>query len=87
MRNTAPLKGLKNLGPTIIQRLNEVGIHSKGDLERIGAVAGHRRIRERHPEKTIPVCYYLYSLEGAIRGVHWNDLPRKVKEELLSQVR
>jgi len=87
MRDTTPLKGLKNLGPTIIRRLNEIGVHSKGDLKRIGAVAGHRRIRERYPEKTIPVCYYLYSLEGAIRGVHWNDLPRSVKEDLLSQVR
>jgi DNA transformation protein len=87
MRDTTPLKGLKNLGPTIIQRLNEIGVHNRGDLKRVGAVEGHRLIRQRHPAKTIAVCYYLYSLEGALRGLHWNDLPRKVKEDLLSQVR
>ncbi len=35
-----------------------------------------------HPNQTIPVCYYLYSLQGALTGHHWNDLPERVKEDL-----
>jgi hypothetical protein len=30
----------------------------------------------------LPVCLYLYSLEGALTGRHWNDLPA-VKKALL----
>lgn len=36
MRNATPLKGLKNLGPTIIKRLNAIEIFSREDLQRAG---------------------------------------------------
>jgi DNA transformation protein len=28
------------------------------------------------------VCYYLYSLQGALMGVHWDSVPKNVKDEL-----
>ena len=77
---------LKNIGPTISRRLTEIGIHTKADLEAIGSVAAYRRICEKHPGTTIPVCYYLYSLEGALRGVHWDAIGATVKRSLWSQV-
>jgi DNA transformation protein len=80
------LKGLKNLGPTIIERLHEVEIYTKEDLGRVGSAAAYVHIRARHPKKTMPVCYYLYSLEGALRGMHWNDVPAQVKQKLLRTV-
>jgi len=82
-----PLKNLKNLGPTIIRRLNEIEIYTKEDLRRVGASSAYIHIRDRHPGKTLPVCYYLYSLEGALRGVHWDDIPGRVKKSLLEKVR
>jgi DNA transformation protein len=73
---------LKNIGPTVERRLNEVGIHTRADLERVGPAEAYKRIRARHMVGTTPKCYYLYSLQGALTGVHWDDLPESVKEEL-----
>ena len=77
---------LRNIGATIAQRLNEVGIFSEQDLRSIGAVEAHRRIRNKHPEKALPVCYYLYTFEAALRDVHWDDLPESRKRALRTQL-
>lgn len=81
-----PVERLKNVGPTIARRLREVGIRTIGDLRSVGAVTAYQRICAKHSGKTIPVCYYLYSLEGALRDQHWDALGAKVKQGLLSQV-
>jgi len=84
-RQQEPIEQLKNIGPTIARRLKEIGVHTRADLEAIGSVAAYRRICEWHQGKTIPVCYYLYSLEGALRGLHWDAIGPGVKQSLLSQ--
>lgn len=58
------LKGTKNIGTTIEKRLNEIEVYSLADLAEMTAVKAYQRICEQHPDKTIPVCYYLYSLQG-----------------------
>jgi len=83
MRADTPLLGLKNIGPTIAARLAAVGIRTISDLRAIGPAEAYKRVKARHPAITIPVCYYLYSLQGALDGVHWDDLSPAVKEELL----
>jgi hypothetical protein len=40
----------------------------------------------RHPGKAVPVCYYLYSLEGALRNQPWDDIGVAIKQNLLRQV-
>ncbi len=82
--NRAPsdLIGLRNLGPTIIRRLAEVGVRSKADLQRLGAVGVYRRIRAASGGRTVPACYYLYSIQGALMDLHWDDLPDDLKTEL-----
>jgi DNA transformation protein len=77
------LAGLRNIGPTIRHRLNEIGVHTQADLKRVGPVNAYLRICANHPQQTIPVCYYLYSLQGALMGLHWDDLPESLKDELL----
>jgi DNA transformation protein len=81
-----PIEQLRNIGPTIARRLQEVGIRTANDLRSVGAVAAYQRICATYPGTTIPVCYYLYSLEGALRGQHWDALRPKIKRDLLSQV-
>lgn len=81
------LSELKNIGPTIEKRLNEIGIKSKRDLERVGPAGAYKRIRQKHPGKTIPVCYYLYSFQGALEGKHWDSISEKTKQSLLSKIR
>ena len=81
------LTDLPNIGPTIAKRLRSVGIQTPADLAGAGPVEIWKRLVERYPGQTIPVCYYLYSLEGAIRGVHWDDLPAEVKQRLEREAR
>jgi DNA transformation protein len=77
---------LMNVGPTIARRLAEIGIRTGHDLRRVGAVAAYEMICARYPGQTIPVCYYLYSLEGALRAQHWDALAPRTKESLLRRV-
>ena len=86
MKKKSELSHLKNIGPTIEKRLNEINIYTRLDLNRIGPVKAYKWICRNYPDKTIPVCYYLYSLEGALRGQHWDALSPRIKEKLLSQV-
>ena len=86
MSNAATLlNGLTNIGPTIAARLEAVGVKTVGDLRCIGPAATFNLVKENNPGKTIPVCYYLYSLQGALDAIHWDALPAKTKERLLRQ--
>ena len=78
-----PVEQLHNIGPTIARRLKEIGIHTEADLRAVGSIAAYRRICAKYRKKTIPVCYYLYSLEGALRNQHWDDIGAMVKQNLL----
>ena len=80
------LADLKNIGKKIVGRLNEVGIFSEDDLKRVGAVEVHRLIRERHPGESLPVCYYLYSFEGALTDKHWGEIGAPRKHQLKTQI-
>ncbi|MCU7936189.1 MAG: TfoX/Sxy family protein [Candidatus Thiodiazotropha sp. (ex Dulcina madagascariensis)] len=73
---------LKNIGKKIVGRLNEVGIFSEEELRGVGAAEAHRMIRDKYPDETLPVCYYLYSFEGALCNKHWNDISQERKLEL-----
>ncbi|MEZ4828993.1 MAG: TfoX/Sxy family DNA transformation protein [Bacteroidia bacterium] len=86
METKNSLIGAKNLGATIIKRLNEIGVYSLADLAEFTSVKAYKKICEQDPGKTFPVCYYLYSLEGAMLDVHWGDLPTDLKSDLLKQV-
>lgn len=80
------LKGAKNIGATIEKRLNEIGVFSLADLSQITPAIAYQNICKQHPDKTFPVCYYLYSLQGALLGLHWDNLPDDLKIELQKQV-
>jgi DNA transformation protein and related proteins len=81
-----PLRGLVNIGPAIADRLEQAGAVTAGDLRSIGVAEVYRRLAAARAGKTVPVCYYLYSLQGALDGVHWNDLPAATKRRLLKQI-
>jgi len=86
VRDATPLLGLKNIGPTIAARLAAVGVRTVGDLRALRPAEAYRRLRAANPGKTIPVCYYLYSLQGALDGVSWEALPQSTKEWLLGEI-
>lgn len=80
------LKGLTNIGPTIAAMLKAVGITTVGDLTHVGVARAYTLVKANNPGKTIPVCYYLYSLQGALDGVHWDAVPVQQKQKLLDQL-
>jgi DNA transformation protein len=82
MTSESRLSELVNIGSTVEQRLNEIGVFTRDDLARIGPSVAYLRINENYPGRTLPRCYYLYSLEGALRGVHWDAIPDTVKRKL-----
>ncbi len=82
-----PINRLTNIGPTIAKHLRQVGIHTRSDLEKATPVSVYLHLCASFPEKTWPVCYYLYSLEGALRDQHWDALPSDLKKKLDEQVK
>ena len=86
MSRNKSLTELKNIGNKIAGRLNEIGIFSEEDLRRVGAVGAHRMIREKYLDDTLPVCYYLYSFEGAITDKHWDEIGEQRKQQLKKQI-
>ena len=87
LRISSDLRKAKNIGATIEKCLNEIGIFTLADLAEMTSVEAFKRIRENYPGKTIPVCYYLYSLEGALLDLHWNDIPSELKEESKARIK
>lgn len=85
MNDKTMLRGLKNIGPTIADRLETVGLKTLGDLKKIGPAKAFNLVKSAYSDITIPVCYYLYSLQGALVGKHWNDLPSATKKQLLEE--
>ncbi|WP_372882322.1 TfoX/Sxy family protein [Psychromonas sp.] len=86
MSRNKDLTHLKNIGNKIAGRLNKVGIFSEDELRLVGAAEAYRMLKEIYPDETLPVCYYLYSFEGALVGKHWNEIGEQRKQQLKSQI-
>lgn len=86
MKKNRTLTDLKNIGPKIAGHLNEAGIFSEDELRFYGAVEAHKMIKNNHPNEIFPVCYYLYSFEGALCNKHWDDIGEERKQELKSGI-
>ena len=86
MKTNKKLTDLQNIGAKIANRLNEAGIFSEEELTFYGSVEAHRMIKKIYPNETLPVCYYLYSFEGALSDKHWNEIGKTKKKELLRAV-
>lgn len=76
------LAGLKNIGKTVEKRLSEIGIRSRPDLEKIGAAKAYEMLSAQHHGMHLPVCYYLYSLQGALQDKHWDEYSEQQKKAL-----
>jgi len=82
---TIELKDLKNIGLTLQSKLKDVGIKSVEDLERIGPVQAYIKLCKQEGRR-LPVCYYLYSIEAALKKKDWRALSAAQKAKLLAAV-
>ena len=75
----AELTSMRNIGKEMEKKLHSVDIRSAEDLMRIGSKEAFLRLKMRYPS----VCLvYLYTLQGAIDDVEYNQLPEDVKRDL-----
>ena len=86
MSSNRKLTDLPNIGKKIAARLNEAGIFTEDELRLAGPAEAHHRISALYPDETIPVCYYLYSFEGALTDKHWDKIPEQRKKELRREI-
>ncbi|GJL80021.1 MAG: TfoX [Nitrospinaceae bacterium] len=76
------LSQLKNIGKNVEKRLNEIGVYSRADLNKIGSAKAYQQLSQKQPGNHLPVCYYLYSLEGALKNKHWDEFSESEKKKL-----
>lgn len=85
MKLNRKVSELKNIGSKIAGRLNQIGIYSKEDLRLHGSVTTHQMLKKEFHNDVLPICYYLYSFEGALQDKHWNEISDRRKQELKAQ--
>ncbi|OYQ38987.1 competence protein TfoX [Rhodoferax sp. TH121] len=80
MQTANAIASLPNLGPKSQQMLARAGIHTLADLKALGAVAAYVRIKRSGAHVSLNL---LWALEGAISGLHWQDVARDHRTSLL----
>jgi len=74
---------LANLGPRSAAWLAKVGVHTRGDLERLGSARTFALVRAAGLR---PSMNLLWSLEAALLGIPWTRLPEEAKRALRSRL-
>lgn len=82
-RAEVPLERLPNLGPKSAAWLRDVGIGTRAELARVGAVRAFLRVREAGHSTSLNL---LYALEGALLDLRWDRLSDAVKANLRERV-
>jgi len=77
------IRQIRNLGKVSAKMLKDIGICNRAELEGIGPVAAYIQIRE---EGGKPSLNLLYAMVAGLRDMHWNDLTREDKGELLREL-
>ena len=75
----AELSSLKNIGKEIVRKLKTIGINTAEELKEIGSKDAWFRLKLKYPE----ICLvHLYTLEGAISDMEYNQLSEETKRDL-----
>lgn len=74
-----PVARLRNLGGRSAALLHGIGVHTRGDLESIGALGAYQQLLEGGVKPSLSL---LYALHGAITDRAWNALPSAEKAQL-----
>ena len=77
------LTRLLNLGPKTAQWLASIGITTPTQLRRVGPIAAFVRLKRAHRGVSLNA---LYALVGAVEGLHWTEIRRTRRLDLLLAV-
>ena len=78
-----PSTGLPGLGPRSLAMLAAAGIHSRADLERLGAVRAYLRVMAADQNASLNL---LWAMEGALTGEDWRVVAREERTRLLLEL-
>lgn len=78
-----PVGNLKNIGPTTAATLHGVGIKTVAELERLGAVAAFRLVKQAEPHAPLLL---LWSMAAGLKDLDRQELPEAVKQRLLAEL-
>jgi DNA-3-methyladenine glycosylase I len=70
---------LGNLGPNSTAWLNAIGVFTRRDLEKLGAVDACRILRAHGYNATLNL---VYGIEAALRALDWKHLPAALRKQL-----
>ncbi|KAA3610114.1 MAG: competence protein TfoX [Calditrichaeota bacterium] len=74
------LRELPNIGKTLADKLNLIGINNEQELKQLGSE--NTIIKIATIENSGACINMLYALEGAIQGIRWHGLDKDRKQEL-----
>ena len=74
---------LRNVGPKSAAWLRQVGIRTPEDLVAAGAVGAFMKVKRAGFK---PSLNLLYSLEGALLGCHWQQVPEERRQVMAAEV-
>ncbi len=78
------LSKLKGLGPVSERYLDEIGIHTREQLEEIGAIGAYIKLKEQC--SVDPSLNFLYAMVGALEDKHWAKIAKSEKGRLLYEL-
>ncbi len=76
---------LIDIGPKSRQCLNEIGIFTKTELEKTGAVTAFVRMK-KECRAMKPSLNLLYAMVAIIEDVHWKEIAKHKKGQLLLEL-
>lgn len=78
------LSKLRGLGGKSEECLNEVGIRTKEDLKKTGAVKVFLKLQKECSRQ--PSLNFLYAMVGALENEHWANIEKSEKGRLLIEL-
>jgi len=79
----APIDSLLSLGPKSAKWLAAIGISTEAALRRVGPVPAYVQLKRTRRGISLNL---LYSMVGRLEGVHWTEIRRTRRLELLLEV-
>lgn len=76
------LTRLKNIGPRSAEWLRRLGLHSREQIEDLGAVAVFKQLRQEYPASLT----MLWALQGALLDLPYTMIPPEMKAALLAEL-
>jgi DNA transformation protein len=78
------VESIINFGPKSTEWLNEIGIFTWDDIDRIGVLEVFVRLKRVNPKISLNMLWALYM---GHQGKHWNDITPKEKQTLKNELK